>query len=193
MSGYSHAYVALDLGRRGGMLNHCGHLMRKRAGVWYGYGCRQNNLHRSIDFAEAKPDLAEVPIHKQYCSQVVEQQNVHAKLLSNTLICTFGSPLIGDSEFVRNFNRLRIRSWRIVNEQDIITTLPPEFWGFRHIKGLHSSKMAHSVVPTPVCFHDIKTYQHLLDPRQPLAQKCKMRRSARLYRHAAALTSYYRF
>jgi predicted lipase len=115
-------------------------------------------------------------------------QNVHAKLLTNPLICTFGSPLVGDSEFVRNFNRLRMRSWRIVDQYDVIPTLPPEILGFRHIKGLHFNKMTKSVVPTFVCFHHIKTYQHLLDGTQPLSKECKTGRSARRpHRHAAAL------
>jgi lipase (class 3) len=83
-------------------------------------------------------------------------QNIHAKLLTNPLHCTFGSPQVGDSKFVRNFNRLRMRSWRIVNEYDIIPMLPPEILGFRHVKGLHLNKMTVSVVPTPVCFHHKK-------------------------------------
>jgi hypothetical protein len=115
-------------------------------------------------------------------------QNVHAKLLINPLICTFGSPLVGDSEFVRNFNRLRMRSWRIVNQYDVIPMLPPEILGFRHINELHFYKMTKSVIPTLVCFHHIKTYQHLLDATQPLSKECKTGRSARRpHRHAATL------
>jgi hypothetical protein len=100
-------------------------------------------------------------------------QNAHAKLLTNPLICTFGSPRVGDPEFVRNFNRLRMTSSRIVNEYDPIPDLPPEIFGFKHIKGLQSNKMTTEVVPHPVCFHHIKTYQHLLDARRPLSQECR--------------------
>jgi Lipase (class 3) len=116
-------------------------------------------------------------------------QNVNHKLLTNPLICTFGSPLVGDPEFVRNFNRLRITSWRIVNGRpprfpyNIITVLPPDIFGFGHIKGEYPNKITTDVVPTPVCWHHIKTYQHLLDARQPLFHDCSYslaRRSRRL-------------
>jgi hypothetical protein len=100
-------------------------------------------------------------------------QNVHAKLLTNPLICTFGTPRVGSPEFARNFNRLRTTSWRIVNQHDIISDAPPEIFGFSHIKGLYLNKMTTEVVPTFICFHHIKTYQHLLDARQPLSDHCR--------------------
>jgi Lipase (class 3) len=100
-------------------------------------------------------------------------QSFHARLLSPPLICTFGSPMVGDSKFVKNFNRFGITSWRIVNEFDVIPLLPLPLWGFVHIKTLHLNKMTKLVRATPTCFHHIKTYQHLLDATQPLSVACQ--------------------
>jgi hypothetical protein len=50
--------------------------------------------------------------------------NFRAKPLSTPLLCTFASPRVGDPVFARNFNRLEITSWRIVNELDVVPKLP---------------------------------------------------------------------
>jgi triacylglycerol lipase len=49
-------------------------------------------------------------------------------------IYTFGSPLVGDRQFVDGFNtRCADRSFRFVNDQDTVTRLPPRLLGYRHV------------------------------------------------------------
>jgi len=49
-------------------------------------------------------------------------------------IYTFGSPLVGDRNFVDGFNaRCGDRSFRFVNDQDTVTQVPPRGVGYRHV------------------------------------------------------------
>jgi triacylglycerol lipase len=46
----------------------------------------------------------------------------------------FGSPLVGDRQFVDGFNRrCGDRSFRFVNDQDAVTRVPPPLLGYRHV------------------------------------------------------------
>ncbi len=47
---------------------------------------------------------------------------------------TFGSPLVGDRAFVDGFNRRHQgRSFRVVNDRDGVTRVPPPQLGYRHV------------------------------------------------------------
>ena len=46
---------------------------------------------------------------------------------------TFGSPRAGNKEFANYVNSLNIERKRIVNNKDIVTRIPPEFLGYKHI------------------------------------------------------------
>ena len=49
-------------------------------------------------------------------------------------IYTFGSPLVGDRQFVDGFNRrCGHKSFRFVNDQDSVTRLPLRLVGYRHV------------------------------------------------------------
>jgi pimeloyl-ACP methyl ester carboxylesterase len=52
-------------------------------------------------------------------------------------LCTFGSPRVGDETFATAFNmRLKGKALRYVNDQDIVTHVPPPVlppWTFRHV------------------------------------------------------------
>jgi hypothetical protein len=86
------------------------------------------------------------------------------------LICTFASPRVGDPTFAKTFNQLRLTSWRIENELDVVPKLP--FLGFQHIDTLHLYNSGWSVTWSLACWHSLATYLHLLDPKQPLDPGC---------------------
>lgn len=48
-------------------------------------------------------------------------------------LVTLGSPRVGDAAFARAFAACNILSTRIVNWLDIVTRLPPEVLGYRHV------------------------------------------------------------
>ncbi len=47
----------------------------------------------------------------------------------------FGSPRVGTPRFVTSYNKKVTDSWRIVNDVDIVTTVPPRLGFFRHWLG----------------------------------------------------------
>jgi triacylglycerol lipase len=51
---------------------------------------------------------------------------------------TFGSPRVGDRDFVRYFNvDVGKRTYRIVNQDDLVTRLPPRKLGYDHVGQIH--------------------------------------------------------
>ncbi len=47
---------------------------------------------------------------------------------------TFGQPRVGDNQFAISFNdALKKRSFRLVNNNDVVTRVPPRLFGYRHI------------------------------------------------------------
>lgn len=47
---------------------------------------------------------------------------------------TFGQPRIGDNDFAKVFNKkLKKRSFRFVNNNDVVTRVPPQVFGYSHI------------------------------------------------------------
>ncbi len=51
---------------------------------------------------------------------------------------TFGSPRVGDADFVASLKGIASNTHRIVNGNDVVTTLPPESFGFQHVGTLHT-------------------------------------------------------
>ena len=97
-------------------------------------------------------------------------ENAAAGLVRTPLICTFASPRVGDPTFATTFNQLGLTSWRIVNELDLVPNFP--FIGFQHIDTLHLYNSGSSVTWSLTCWHSLRTYLHLLDPKQSLDPGC---------------------
>jgi hypothetical protein len=55
-----------------------------------------------------------------------------------TALYTFGSPRVGDADFAASLNDIADTIHRIVNGNDIVTTLLPESFGFQHVGTLHT-------------------------------------------------------
>jgi Lipase (class 3) len=61
--------------------------------------------------------------------------NSHASCRHYTLcVYTYGSPRVGNAQFVHDFNALMLDSWRCQNVRDIVPHLAPWPMGYRHIK-----------------------------------------------------------
>ncbi len=50
-----------------------------------------------------------------------------------TALITFGSPRMGNSEFVKEFNTFKINSKRITHYYDVVPHLPQQSFGYQHI------------------------------------------------------------
>lgn len=48
-------------------------------------------------------------------------------------VVTFGSPRVGNKEFISSFNKRVPQTFRVENGNDLITRLPPFFMGYGHI------------------------------------------------------------
>lgn len=89
--------------------------------------------------------------------------------------CTFASPRVGNVQFGIAFNELPITSGRIVNSYDIVPRLPfriPGILDFEHGNTEYRYSSGGEVKFSPVCWHEMQTYLHLLDPEQPLDATC---------------------
>jgi hypothetical protein len=93
------------------------------------------------------------------------------KDISISLLCTFASPLVGDGAFAMWFDGLGVESWRIVNEADIVPTVPPAAFGFQHIKTEYGYTSTDICTNIP-CNHEMHSYLHLLDPKFPVDWDC---------------------
>lgn len=54
-----------------------------------------------------------------------------------TALYTFGSPRVGDADFVASLKRIAGIIHRVVDDQDIVATVPPAALGFQHIGTQH--------------------------------------------------------
>jgi hypothetical protein len=91
-------------------------------------------------------------------------------------ICTFASPRVGNTEFVHQFNRLPITSWRLVNTQDVVPKVPlhiPWLFDYQHVDTAYEFSSKGVVKWNPGCWHSMKTYLHWLDPSVGLDPECK--------------------
>lgn len=50
-------------------------------------------------------------------------------------VYTFGSPRVGNQDFINSLRNVQI--YRIVDDEDFVTTVPPVFMGFRHVGEEH--------------------------------------------------------
>jgi hypothetical protein len=94
------------------------------------------------------------------------------------LICTFASPFVGDDDFASKFDALKIPSWRIVNEPDVVPKVPslsliPPL-AYKHVQTMHPINSGKTTIQSLACWHYLETYLHTLDKTQPLKCKCKL-------------------
>lgn len=91
----------------------------------------------------------------------------------NPTMYTFGSPEVGNQEFVTAFNALVRRSYRIINIRDTIATadLGPDY---QYVKGKWGID-GYNKVRMGLCQHYLKSYLYLLRNGQgPLDDGCKL-------------------
>lgn len=88
--------------------------------------------------------------------------------------CTFASPRVGTRSFVDRYGTLPIDSWRIANSQDLVPMVPPEMpFSYRHVESSYIFTSENTTKISPSCWHDIRTYQHWLDPGRPVETACR--------------------
>ncbi len=92
-------------------------------------------------------------------------ENARTNKINNPALCTFASPMVGDSTFVSAFNALGLTSWRIVNQPDIVSQLPPAILGFAHVNTLQQYSSIGKVQSSVKCWHSLATYLSLLEPK----------------------------
>lgn len=107
-------------------------------------------------------------------------ENARTDQIQNPLLCTFASPLVGDSTFAAAFNALDLTSWRIVNDSDIVPKLPPEILGFTHVDAVQHFSSTGKVKPSLSCWHSMATYLSLLDPASQPNADCRLTASTPL-------------
>ena len=92
-----------------------------------------------------------------------------------TTICTFASPHVGNTEFVKQFNQLPLTSWRIANTQDLVPKVPLRlpFFDYQHVATPYEFSSAGVVKRSPACWHSMSTYLHWLDPAIDVDAECK--------------------
>lgn len=97
-------------------------------------------------------------------STLYVMENAKTEKLKTPMICTFGSPRVGDATFVRVFNSLKLKSWRFAVDQDLAPQVPPEAFGFRHVDALFDLDASGKIVPSFSCWHAMETYLSLINP-----------------------------
>ena len=100
-------------------------------------------------------------------------ENARTRKISNPTLCTFASPHVGDWIFVDAFNALGLTSWRIVNKQDFVPSLPPGIF-YRHVNTEFLFDSKGKVQPGFPCCHSLATYLNLIDPSFPLDFGCRL-------------------
>jgi hypothetical protein len=81
-------------------------------------------------------------------------------------VFTFASPYVGDKEFVGKYNSTLKLSWRIANDHDLVTQLPPNILnGFEHVAEeyrIDFTKTTTLGLPDVVYNHSLANYLHFL-------------------------------
>ncbi len=101
-------------------------------------------------------------------------ENDSKKKFDITTSCTFASPRVGNTEFVRVFDALPIDSWRIVNTDDEVPKLPfrlPLF-DYQHVNTAYPFASDGFAKHSLVCCHAMETYLHWLKPGSALRPEC---------------------
>lgn len=85
--------------------------------------------------------------------------------LKTPLVYTFASPRVGDATFVASYNALpSVTTWRIVNKNDLVPTLPATEWGFCDVNTYVPVDDTNKVQNSLACHHAMTTYMFLLNP-----------------------------
>ena len=105
-------------------------------------------------------------------------ENAKTKKLKTPMICTFGSPRVGDATFVRVFNSLSLKSWRFAVDQDLAPQIPPEAFGFRHVDALIDLDAKGKIEPSFSCWHAMATYLSLINPALSPDPACALPKSS---------------
>ncbi|MGO9443511.1 MAG: lipase family protein [Thiobacillaceae bacterium] len=101
-------------------------------------------------------------------------ENARTNQISNPVLCTFASPLVGDSTFAAAFNGLGLTSWRIVNAPDLVPKIPSEFLGFTHVDTLQLYSSTGKVKSSLTCWHALATYLSLIDTTLEPDSDCQL-------------------
>jgi hypothetical protein len=91
-------------------------------------------------------------------------------------LCTFASPHVGNTEFVRQFSPLPIDSWRIVNAIDEVPKLPPHIpllLDYQHVDTAFAFSSSGFAKDSLVCRHAMETYLHWLNSGSQVRPECK--------------------
>lgn len=156
--------VAQSLRAVGGFSQQVSTLVRRRAAATAGAE------------AAAAPISIEVTGHSvgAALATLYVMENARTDQVSNPALCTFASPLVGDSTFAAAFNGLQLTSWRIVNEPDIVPKLPPEILGFTHVDAEQRFSSIGKVRSSLSCWHALATYLSLIDPALQPGADCEL-------------------
>jgi hypothetical protein len=89
-------------------------------------------------------------------------------------LCTFASPRVGNTEFVRVFNQLPLDSWRIVNTDDEVPKLPFRlpWFEYQHVDMAYAFSSDSFAKHSLTCRHAMETYLHWLDGSYALRAEC---------------------
>ena len=147
-----------------------------------GFSQQVSTLVRRRAAATAGAEAAAAPISIEVTGHSVGaalatlyvMENARTDQVSNPALCTFASPLVGDSTFAAAFNGLQLTSWRIVNEPDIVPKLPPEILGFTHVDAEQRFSSVGKVRSSLSCWHALATYLSLIDPALQPGVDCEL-------------------
>jgi hypothetical protein len=78
-----------------------------------------------------------------------------------TALYTFGSPRVGDIDFVHSLDTLSNIIHRIVDDKDIVCTLPPEILGYRHVGIEH--RLIAPYIPQSILTKLLKKFRRMPD------------------------------
>ena len=86
---------------------------------------------------------------------------------------TYASPRTGDSKFAEVFNQFVPKTFRIANQSDLITEVPPDFLGrisqYRHVEATAVLDPGDAVGNHILCMHHLTTYLHLMAAKAGLS------------------------
>ncbi len=83
-------------------------------------------------------------------------------------IYTFGSPRVGDAEFVAAYDALGTATWRVANHRDLTQRIPAADYGYEHVaQHVGVDSMGRSYLDHHGT-HAMNVYLHLLDLKIPL-------------------------
>jgi hypothetical protein len=101
-------------------------------------------------------------------------ENAEKRKFDIATLCTFASPRVGNTEFVRVFKQLPLDSWRIVNTDDEVPKLPfrlPLF-DYQHVDTAYPFASDGFAKHSLVCCHAMETYLHWLKASFPVRPAC---------------------